>query len=147
MHPTTSARRVVHHASMLVCLIIGLCIIVGHDTSRNHYLSTDLVHLSPSSESSEQVLWSPDEVKSTRRAHGFAPRNALKDKRKVYDLVLMSTELDWPEIRLYALSRYVDYFVIIESPTNFHAQAEASPPSRELGPLRGIPPHDHLPSR
>jgi beta-1,4-mannosyl-glycoprotein beta-1,4-N-acetylglucosaminyltransferase len=121
MWPIRCTRRRVRAVSYITlpCLIIGLWIIVGHELSRNHYLSTDLVHLSPTFEASEQVLWSPDEVKSTCRAHGFAPGNALKDKRKVYDLVLISTELDWLEIRLHTLSRYVDYFVIIESPTTF----------------------------
>jgi beta-1,4-mannosyl-glycoprotein beta-1,4-N-acetylglucosaminyltransferase len=102
-----------------LCLIIGLWIIVGHELSRNHYLSTDLIQFSSHFEAGEQALLSPDEVESTCRAHGFTPGNVQTNKRKVYDLVLMSTELDWLEIRLHTLSHYVDYFVIIESPTTF----------------------------
>ncbi|KAF2859263.1 glycosyltransferase family 17 protein [Piedraia hortae CBS 480.64] len=50
------------------------------------------------------------------KAHGF---RTYPRKRKVYDLFLISTELDWLEIRLHELSPYVDYFVIIESQTTF----------------------------
>jgi beta-1,4-mannosyl-glycoprotein beta-1,4-N-acetylglucosaminyltransferase len=40
-------------------------------------------------------------------------------KRKIYDLFLLNTELDWLEIRLHTLAAEVDYFVIIESPLTF----------------------------
>ncbi|KAJ4516498.1 hypothetical protein HRR83_001832 [Exophiala dermatitidis] len=39
--------------------------------------------------------------------------------RKVYDLFLIGTELDWLEIRLNELHQHVDYFVIVESPRTF----------------------------
>nr|OQO28973.1 hypothetical protein B0A51_03782 [Rachicladosporium sp. CCFEE 5018] len=47
---------------------------------------------------------------------GFPPTGPM---RKVYDLVLFSTELDWLEIRLNEHGQYMDWFVIIESPTTF----------------------------
>lgn len=40
-------------------------------------------------------------------------------KRRVYDFFLLSTELDWLEIRLNTLYAYVDYFVIVESDRTF----------------------------
>lgn len=40
-------------------------------------------------------------------------------RRKVYDLFLINTELDWLEIRLNELNEEVDYFVILESDTTF----------------------------
>lgn len=40
-------------------------------------------------------------------------------RRKVYDLFMLNTELDWLEIRLHELASQVDYFVILESPTTF----------------------------
>ncbi len=40
-------------------------------------------------------------------------------RRKVYDLFLINTELDWLEIRLNELNDQVDYFVILESDTTF----------------------------
>jgi beta-1,4-mannosyl-glycoprotein beta-1,4-N-acetylglucosaminyltransferase len=41
----------------------------------------------------------------------------LPGRRKVYDLFVLNTELDWLEIRLHELASQVDYFVILESPT------------------------------
>ena len=40
-------------------------------------------------------------------------------RRKVYDLFLINTEMDWLEIRLNELDSEVDYFVILESATTF----------------------------
>lgn len=39
--------------------------------------------------------------------------------RKIYDLFLMNTELDWLEIRLNELQQHVDYFVILEAANTF----------------------------
>ncbi|KAG9856512.1 hypothetical protein KCU98_g1343, partial [Aureobasidium melanogenum] len=103
----------------LLCVIIVLCVILDHEVSRNHYLSTDLVDLFPHSGANKEFILSPNGAKSTCRANGFSPSGAQIRKKKIYDLVLMSTELDWLEIRLHTLSDYVDYFVIIESPTTF----------------------------
>lgn len=105
--------------ALLSSLAITLCILFKHEVSRNHYLSTDLVHYSPKFEAGEQVLLSPSDAKTMCSIHGFSSETGLKNKRKVYDLTLISTELDWLEIRLHTLARYVDYFVVIESPTTF----------------------------
>lgn len=40
-------------------------------------------------------------------------------RRKVYDLFLVTTELDFFEIRLNELDKEVDYFVVLESATTF----------------------------
>ena len=40
-------------------------------------------------------------------------------RRKIYDLFLINTELDWLEVRLNELTDEVDYFVILESETTF----------------------------
>jgi len=115
----TRRQRRALSCAVLLCLAVGLWILVDHDVSRHHYLSTDLAHISPIFNGSEQALLPPDEAESACRAHGFYVESGQEYQRKVYDLVLMSTELDWLEIRLHTLSRYVDYFVIIESPTTF----------------------------
>ncbi|PGH15249.1 hypothetical protein AJ80_05602 [Polytolypa hystricis UAMH7299] len=39
--------------------------------------------------------------------------------RKVYDLFLINTELDWFEIRINELDQHVDYFVVAEAKTTF----------------------------
>ncbi len=53
------------------------------------------------------------------RAHSwkFYPKRTAR--RKIYDLFMMNTELDWLEIRLNELKDHVDYFVILESSTTF----------------------------
>ena len=50
-----------------------------------------------------------------RRWEPYATRD---QRRKVYDLFLIDTELDLLEIRLNELDKEVDYFVILESNTN-----------------------------
>jgi len=51
-----------------------------------------------------------------RRLEPYATRDR---RRKVYDLFLINTELDWAEIRLNELNDEVDYFVIVESSQTF----------------------------
>ncbi|KAF7562625.1 hypothetical protein G7046_g1506 [Stylonectria norvegica] len=54
-------------------------------------------------------------------AHGFSvfePQSA-SGERKIYDLFMINTELDFLEIRLKTLYDLVDYFVIVESPKSF----------------------------
>lgn len=45
--------------------------------------------------------------------------SSVERPRRVYDLFLLNSELDWLEIRLNELSDEVDYFVIVESNTTF----------------------------
>ncbi|MCJ1278934.1 hypothetical protein MMC21_006755 [Puttea exsequens] len=51
-----------------------------------------------------------------RRWNAYATRDR---RRKVYDLFLINTELDWAEIRFEELKDEVDYFVVLESPRTF----------------------------
>ena len=104
--------------AILLWSAITTWIVVDHERSKDHYLSTTLAEV-PSNFNTQ--LLSPDEIESTCRSHGFAAYKVTPEnpKRKVYDLVLMSTELDWLEIRLHTLADQVDYFVIVESPTTF----------------------------
>ncbi|KAL7793677.1 glycosyltransferase family 17 protein [Trichoderma ceciliae] len=54
-------------------------------------------------------------------AHGysvFAPRSQ-SGQRKIYDLFMVNTEMDWIEVRLETLYHHVDYFVIVESAKTF----------------------------
>ncbi|KAI1415729.1 glycosyltransferase family 17 protein [Hypoxylon sp. FL1857] len=58
------------------------------------------------------------ETRSLCQQHGWTPfRDAAG--RKVYDLIMINTELDWLEIRLNTTYPYVDYFVIVESKKTF----------------------------
>lgn len=86
----------------------------------------------------------PRVANTTEARHGFMPLQeaeefcqrrrfdiyATRDQpRKVYDLFLINTELDWLEIRLNELWDEVDYFVILEAATTFQ---EGSKPLRLL---------------
>ena len=80
----------------------------------------------------------PSDAKSvpSEEVNGFLPLNEAKDfcerrrwetyrararRRKIYDMFLINTELDWLEIRLNELDSEVDYFVILESNITFQA--------------------------
>ncbi|UNI21852.1 Beta-1,4-mannosyl-glycoprotein 4-beta-N-acetylglucosaminyltransferase [Purpureocillium takamizusanense] len=57
-------------------------------------------------------------------AHGFSvfkPRR-VSGERKVYDLVMVNSELDFLEIRLNTIYDHVDYFIIVESPKTFQGE-------------------------
>lgn len=105
---------------IILCIIASLCIIlIRHDLARNHYVSTELALRTFNPDAGEQVLWSLDEARSECHSHKFAFDENKQNGRKIYDLFLFSIELDWLEIRLQTLAPYVDYFVIVESPTTF----------------------------
>ncbi|WZH47149.1 uncharacterized protein QYS62_008291 [Fusarium acuminatum] len=48
----------------------------------------------------------------------FVPKSA-SGQRKVFDMLMVNTELDFLEIHLNTLYDYVDYFIIVESPKSF----------------------------
>ncbi|KAF2708004.1 glycosyltransferase family 17 protein [Pleomassaria siparia CBS 279.74] len=58
---------------------------------------------------------------SSHNVPQFEERSSAHSRggRKVYDLFMLNTELDWLEIRLNELGSQVDYFVILEAPTTF----------------------------
>ena len=66
------------------------------------------------------------DVTALCQAYGYKPyKKQLQGRpRKVYDMFLISTELDWLEIRLNTLAPYVDHFVIVEAPTTFTGLAK-----------------------
>ncbi|KAH8884542.1 glycosyltransferase family 17 protein [Thozetella sp. PMI_491] len=76
---------------------------------------------------SDLVLKTSESLPSARtgrelcRAKGWRPfkTGSSATHRKVYDLIMINTELDWLEIRLNTLYDYVDYFIIVESGTTF----------------------------
>ncbi|OAR01099.1 hypothetical protein LLEC1_05450 [Akanthomyces lecanii] len=66
------------------------------------------------------------EIHALCSSHGFTayPATASGARRKIYDLTMINTELDWLEIRLDALYDEVDVFIIVESPKTFHGHAK-----------------------
>ncbi|KAH6648558.1 family 17 glycosyltransferase [Truncatella angustata] len=71
-----------------------------------------VLHFSPNSD-----LSTLEAKRDLCKQHGWTP---FEDSgRRVYDLLMVNTELDWLEIRLNTTYAYVDYFVIVESPKTF----------------------------
>jgi beta-1,4-mannosyl-glycoprotein beta-1,4-N-acetylglucosaminyltransferase len=118
-------RKTLRYFGGAVCLLFALLIwsIWRHESTKNHYLSLDLQHFVSNLAAADKVLLSPQDANTICTSHKFATYRA-KPRRKVFDLVLLSTELDWLEIRLNTLSAYVDYFVIVESPTTFTGKSK-----------------------
>ncbi|KAK0729105.1 glycosyltransferase family 17-domain-containing protein [Apiosordaria backusii] len=79
------------------------------------------------------------------RPHGWKPfvQSPSLPPRKVYDLTMINTELDWLEIRLNSTWSSVDYFVVVESPRTFtnlpkplHLKSALSDPNSRLTPYK-----------
>lgn len=123
MQPTTRTLHR-HQKTVLQCLagvlVFGLFLRFWTG-NKDHYLSTDLVHYNPGPDAGDEVRLADDEASSICKSHGFS---TFRKDRKVYDLILFNTELDWLEIRLQTLSPYVDYFIVVESPTTFTSKSK-----------------------
>ncbi len=74
------------------------------------------------------TLHEAQDVCQRRRWEPYATRDR---RRKVYDLFLINTELDFLEIRLHELDSEVDYFVILESGMPSLSQTSFNCPSPE----------------
>ncbi|QIX01994.1 hypothetical protein AMS68_007511 [Peltaster fructicola] len=121
----TRRRQQIILIASLITLLYTVWTITAHELHKDHHIPDNLLHHTPTFEAGDHVLLSPQEAQAACRASNFAAyRDHKKGRRKVYDLVLMSTELDWLEIRLQTLSPYVDYFVIVEAPTTFTSQSK-----------------------
>ena len=89
----------------------------------HHQYKSNVPYPGPYSASSQD--YSTTAFLSPQDASTFCQRRRLgvyetrDQRRKVYDLFLINTELDWLEIRLNELYNHVDYFVILESDTTF----------------------------
>ena len=117
-----SASRRTKGLSFLVVLILFCWLF-----ARNH--RKEEWHPNPPYSGPHEAL-----VDDGAEVHGFLPLRQAQDhcqrrrwepyltrnqRRKVYDLFLINTELDFLEIRLNELDKEVDFFVALESPTTF----------------------------
>jgi beta-1,4-mannosyl-glycoprotein beta-1,4-N-acetylglucosaminyltransferase len=105
--------------SLIVSAVVFGALFSMYHLPRNHYLLVDSFRLPVSDASSEHGHVTSSDASRICHMHGFTPWIATEGTRKIYDLVLISTELDWFEIRLQTLWQYVDYFVVAESRTTF----------------------------
>ncbi|KAM3473192.1 hypothetical protein MY8738_008509 [Beauveria namnaoensis] len=98
--------------ALAVFVSLALVLFRLHVSSAEDLLATGTSHDSP-------------EAHELCATHGFAvyPAAAAGSggaRRKIYDLTMVNTELDWLEIRLDTLYDEVDLFIIVESPKTFH---------------------------
>lgn len=108
---------VISAAAALVCTIAFYILPTvpwRKNNSRHAYITPDDIAFT---ELSEQL--SPSARNALCYTHNVPPYPPHTSKRKVYDLFMLNTELDWLEIRLHELASQVDYFVILEAPTTF----------------------------
>lgn len=79
-----------------------------------------------SSKTAYNITTNPNEAEHDHAycvSHGFKPFTSTgAGHRKVYDLFMINTELDFLELRLETLYDHVDYFVIVESPLTFQGR-------------------------
>lgn len=61
----------------------------------------------------------PSNIAGHCKKHNWAAIDTLAPPRKIYDLFMVNSELDWLEIRLNELYHHVDYFVILEAAETF----------------------------
>lgn len=103
-----------------VLAFAALWTIYHYESTRNHILHLDsLAQFQPDPNKSPHTTTSEPSLQAKQslcHQNGFHP---YPRPRKLYDLILLSTELDWLEIRLHTLAPHVDYFVVVESPTTF----------------------------
>ncbi|KOS19631.1 hypothetical protein ESCO_001235 [Escovopsis weberi] len=121
-------------ATTIVSLLLGLVLtlLLSWQLFCQHDLAAVLSHGSHIilgvDGGSSVSLHSPDDDDASSAAlqlqlcgsHGFGiykPRSHRR--RKVYDLIMVNTELDMLELRLHTLHEHVDYFIIVESPKTF----------------------------
>ncbi|RAL07889.1 glycosyl transferase family 17 protein [Aspergillus homomorphus CBS 101889] len=111
---------------LLSVLLIALCFLP------RPYLPTPSSHLAPhaytaparKAEDALHGFLPEDEAQALCAEHDLEPYGERSQRRKVYDLIPISTELDWLEIRMHELDSEVDYFVIVESSETFTGQGK-----------------------
>jgi beta-1,4-mannosyl-glycoprotein beta-1,4-N-acetylglucosaminyltransferase len=76
-------------------------------------------HAFQPSENGTPALLPVEEAKEYCARRRWEPYPKRDRQRKVYDLFMVNTELDWMEIRMGELASEVDYFIVLESATDF----------------------------
>lgn len=107
----------------IVAVIYLFAIYVRHGkfyTSRPHaVLSSSQTPLNPTTSNLNNGFLPLPEATTLCAQHKWTPYPHRSSPRNIYDLIMLSTELDMLEIRLHTMASSVDYFVILESPLTF----------------------------
>ncbi|KAH8599829.1 hypothetical protein B0O99DRAFT_681931 [Bisporella sp. PMI_857] len=73
----------------------------------------------PKGKSNLMELLPMAEAKEYCAARRWEPYPIRQVHRKIYDLMLINTELEWLEVRMGQMNDHVDYFVIVEAAKTF----------------------------
>lgn len=111
----------------LLTAFLALLLLIGALTGRYSSKKEDeagMPYVGPtdSSSSDETGFLSSDDAKDFCERRRWGMYKARGQRRKIYDMFLINTELDWMEIRLNELNSEVDYFIILESNITFQAE-------------------------
>ena len=108
-----------NHVKLLIAAIILVWVwllYVAFDGTQYHLLSSGLRISGKSSHIDFLPLAEAREFCRVRRWPVYPYRHA---RRKIYDLLLVNTELEWLEIRMGQMNDQVDYFVVVEASKTF----------------------------
>lgn len=94
------SRRLV---SLFVPAVVFGALFTMYHLPRNHYLLVDSFRSPVDGASSDHGHVTSCDASRICYIHSFTPWIARQGTRKIYDLALISTELDWFEIRLQTL--------------------------------------------
>ena len=113
------ARRGRSAAFALLCTILGLLYSLARVPET---LRANFGDFSPKNQTGLMTI---DEAKGFCQTLNMPVWPERDQRRKVYDLTLINTELDWLEIRLNELWDHIDYFVIVEATRTFTNKPKA----------------------
>ncbi|KAI0899316.1 glycosyltransferase family 17 protein [Annulohypoxylon nitens] len=118
-----STRFATRFATRLVLAVVIACLLLlllclNPNTNPSPNWSDRSIHHVLRFDPGKIDLSNPADTGALCEQHGWVPFGE-PNKRKVYDLIMVNTELDWLEIRLNTTYPYVDYFVIVESKKTF----------------------------
>lgn len=114
----------------LLTAFVAFLLLVGAFTGRYSSKATDdigIPYVGPSdfkgvSSSEELGFLQVDEARDFCERRRWGPYQVRSQRRRIYDMFLVNTELDWLEIRLHELDSEIDYFIILESNITFQAE-------------------------
>ena len=109
-------RRRLPLFTVLLLAILAVLVVYDHSSRRDHYLPPEIISNTRQYGIDKTTSFDIADADFVCKSVGF---KSFGKQRKVYDLIMFSTELDWLEIRLNTLDPFVDFFVVIESPTTF----------------------------
>ncbi len=122
-YSTRPTARYLQTVAFLVCLIVLLIIttFIARPESLpfNGENNIKLPHPFTSKAKPAPDLLPLAEAEHYCGTHRWEPYPTRDRKRKVYDLFMINTEVDWLEIRMGELADQVDYFIILESNLDF----------------------------